>query len=442
MSITVNQSLLSFLEKGCFNNDNFEDNKDYLKSVEEVIYNYGMKRYIKELTCKIREKLLESHHISLLDTNLSVGISDGIYLYSEDPDFQLYSFNSQKLEERVLEVKENNESILEKAVSIMSSELNKFEHNKKVFQSELENLIKEERQNGEFQCDYEFFDTSDKENFSSIGSYNPFISATYYPKVSYMRALFLGMNSSIKDGDKRILQDKFYNSEEVREILKRTIEEFKSKFGETTSENVSYLVRTLLRNKYELSSKELNRISFVPANGSVIDYNLKEINNKWNLKFVHIPLDVKIDDIKKIAKFLKVIPFVKEQTKEIQNVLKFFSFSTNENEFNLEKGFLPGNYSLEYLEDLVIRINNDIAESKKILESNVYPESFEFFGYGKSFFFKKNKSFEYAGSLFERIDYRMPCSKKTRSIMYENGKVISANRFFRMLRKSKRNLQK
>lgn len=433
----INKTLLDFLEKGCFKNNNFKDRKNYFESVEKTIYNCGMNRYIEELIFAIKNKLSKTHSSELLDINLDIGVVDsGIYLYLEDPNFQIYSFNSLKMDQRVSEVKENNESILKKAVAIMNSEIKQFEHNKQVFQSEINNLIKKERENGEFKCDYEFFDTTDKEKFSPIGSYNPFIFGRYYPKGSYLRASFLQMECSVRTEESRTLQDKFYTSEEAEEILKGTVEEFKFKFEKTISKNINYFIKALLRNKYGFTSEEFNKIVFIPANGGHVDYNLKDIDNKWKVKFINIPLDVKLSEIDKIVGFLKVINFIEKQSKEIQNVLRFFNF--NGSELNFKNGLLSDNWSLECLENLVFEINDRIKESKHMLRHNIYQENFESFSYGKSFFFKKNKSFEYAGNLFERIDYRMPCSKKIRSIMYENGRAISANRFFRILRKSKK----
>lgn len=419
----INKTLLEFLEKGCFNNEEFKSKESYVESVEKSIYHYGMNRYIDELTAEIKSLLLKTGKFSFFDFDLKIKISDvGIYLY-EEPYFQIYSFNSLETEKRVLEIKENNNKILKNAFSIMVKELEVLEHNKNLFKSELEKLIKKEKENGEFHVE-------EQEDFCSLRSQTPFVSAQFHPKGSYFNVSFLERRFPIKSNDSRIIQNKLYKPEEAQEMLEKTIKEFKIIFQKGKSENIIYNIRTLLRKKYGFHSEDFKKIIFVAANGGKIQFNFNGISNY----LIKIPLDVKRSEIDKVYEFLKIINLIENQSEEVQNVLKFFTF--NKSEFNLEKGLLVED-SLDFFENFVIEINSKIEYAKKILESKVYPENFESFQYGKSLFFKKNDSFEVSGNVFERIDYRMPLSKKIHSIMYENGSVISANRFFRNLRKIK-----
>lgn len=111
----INKTLLEFLEKGCFKNEEFKSKENYVESAEKSIYHYGMNRYIDELTAEIKSLLLKTRKFSFFDFDLRIKISDvGIYLY-EEPYFQIYSFNSLETEKRVLEIKENNNKILKNA---------------------------------------------------------------------------------------------------------------------------------------------------------------------------------------------------------------------------------------------------------------------------------------------------------------------------------------
>lgn len=423
----INKTLLEFLEKGCFKNEEFKSRENYVESVEKSIYHYGMNRYIDELTNEIKSLLLKTGKFNLFEFDLRIKVSDiGIYLY-EEPYLQIYSFNSLETEKRVQEIKENTNKILKNAFSIMVKELEVLEYNKNLFKSELDKLVEKEKENGEFQYN---FNIEEQEDFCSLRSQTPFVSAQFHPKGSYFNVLFMERRFPIKFKDSRVIQNKLYNPEEVQEMLEKTIKEFKIIFQKGKSENIIYNIRTLLRKEYGFHSEDFKKIVFIPANGGKIEFSFNGVSKN----LIKIPLDIKKSKIEKVCEFLKIIDLIETQSKEVQNVLKFFRF--NKNEFNLEKGLLVEDSS-DFFKDFVVEINSKIEYAKEILESKVYPENFESFQYGKSLFFKKNDSFEVSGNVFERIDYRMPLSKKIHSIMYENGSIISANRFFRNLRKTK-----
>lgn len=445
----VSRTLLHFFEKGYFDSK-FKQKKEEIEVIEKAVYEAGLKRYIEGLTKEIKSELKYSP-VLFNSTLVILTPEDGVYLSIREPDFKLYSFESNSLEDRALELKDNKDEILKRAVKIMNNELDVIAHNKKVFNEQLEKLIEEERSKGEFLSDYDFYNTT-KENFSLLCSYNPMISATYSPSGSYLKALFLDMTFFVKTkykSDCVKLEDKYYSSKEARELLEWTVQEFKSKFESKIAENVIYSIRTLLARKHDFTYNMLDKIEFInpKSDGLKLTFknvyrNPEEYYRKKSTVSVLAPINVKSSDIEKIVRHVETVGRIGNEQELVRAVFKHINIgpvSSGSFEDNLSKGILSDDYSKENIENIISKINESTIQAFSIIESNSYPEGFESFGYGKGFFFKKNKSFEYAGSLFERIDYRMPFSKKTKSIMYENGERISANRFFRMLRKSKKN---
>lgn len=420
----INKELLNFFQKGLFQETKTLEG-NYKERVEQALFLGGMKRFMSDLKYKLKLELKETYVIIPIKIE-PIFDENGIYMFSRSKDFRVFELNSENTHLQTIEALNFNlNEIVENSLIILKREIEEFVHNKELFNQILKDLISEKREEGFFITEYDFYNTTaEKTNFYD---YIPSISATYYTEGIYMRAMLLGMRERMIDkrstGEKHLMQRKKYTEEEVREVLEPVVQTLIQRFNRELKGNVEYNAVKELENKYGLSGKELSRIKFIESERDSFSVTLERI---------YVPLNVTKGQLAEVVEIAKALDYLDEQSEEIKDILSHLTFGDF---LNFNSGKLEIN-NLSEAKFVVNLLEDELDKVKEIIKKDYIGDiQLQYPYFGKSFFLTAKIPFEYKGNQFERISYRLPGSKKTRSIMYENGKRISANRYFKTLRK-------
>lgn len=415
----VNKQILNFYEEGLFGSQvSVEGN--IVDKVETLLYDGGLKKFLKQLKINLLKRFREEFNTIPATINLFAD-KEGIYLFSRHNDFLAFSFKEDSTKvERIESLINNLEEIEASAFEILKRELGPFIHNKNVFQLMLIQLIQEKEEAGFFKSNTPYFEPSRE----------VLLQGTYYPEGSFFQARVCGVIESVKEEregfDPRILQKKEYTPTEAYQLLIPVVDSLIEKFKSEPYYSVQIAVRNELAGKFKLSVEQMKKIVYS-----------KDYRDDVTVSFgnIIIPINVDTAGVAKAAQYAKALDYLDQQSEEVREVTRHFTISSTK-DFHLSSGILPFTFSIEDAEVLVELIESRLVKTRALINSgslDLRPNKLPAFG--RAFFLRFGHEFEYKGNTFQRYEYRLPDSKKTKSLMYENGKQISANRYFRILRK-------
>lgn len=416
----VNKQILHFYEEGLFGKQTSIAGSTTVKEVEAMLYEGGLKKFMKQMKINLIKKAREAFNEIPASINL-FAVNSGIYLFNQQKEFLVFGFKEESsFVERIEELSNNLEKIEASAFEIVHREFSLHIHNTNAFSLMLTQLIQEKQKEGFFESAVHYF--SPPEEISLTG--------TYYPQGSYLVAKVFGVMEPVKEEregyDPRILKRKKFTHPEAYQLLVPVVDTLIEKFKTEPFYSVQIAVRKEFEVLYKLSTEQMKKMIYS-----------KDYRDDVTVSFgkIIIPINVDSSGVAKAAQYAKALDYLDQQSEEVREVTRHFTISSTR-DFHLSNGILPFTFSIEDAEVLVELIETRLEKTRAFIESGTLenrPNKLPSFG--RAFFLRFGHEFDYKGSTFQRYEYRLPNSKKTKSLMYENGKRISANRYFRILRK-------
>lgn len=422
----LNETVLKFYQEGIMETD-FQPAPDTtISEVESLLYQRGMDRLIVQLMHPLRKKIWEEYQVNLHPFSLQHS-KEGLYLFG-DINLMVYPFNEgHKVSEHIEALAADINLIREKLYEMTVAEVEPYAISRNVLQIALEKTVEQKYSESALEVEYDYFKHTNE----------VYIHSEYQPKGYFFSAHVHGIVMELKQEDSVLFKKGALSEEEAMEILSPVVDAIiqKTAHREDVKKIVEAKVKRDLIDNHGLTNAQIKRFIF----SSHLNDSGKIRITKGSIfepkVVIQYPFNVTKEEIAKGARFAKVLSVFIKEGGEIAKIAQYFRLG-DEPSFDLSKGTLPIGYTVKAAELMVETIKTDLKKAKAFLLSGLYeylPKTLP--AYGKAFFIRKAHSFKVNDRTFELFVYRLPDSKKTKKLAFENGKEISLNRFYRLNRK-------
>lgn len=428
---TVDTRLLNFVQT-----DLFEERDQHLSvtlshKLQEEMYDIGLTQFTSQLSNWLNIQLRKEFKSLVQEVDV-IEYMNKLYLFTQDSQYLIFEMaDDLSPVQKATMITENVEFIKEKAWSISEPIFRIHFENKQVLEDALQKVVAEKKAEGVFNNEYPFYKHSSYvgvkgKMYATTDSFTAHVHGVY---VSLRKSTPNGPVAFGKADDSMLFDREPLSFEEAVEIINNAIPELTKKYNAEPH----YYVKDRVMSK-------LVKITGLPRS-VVEDYVVISTSGatKLSVQFrtIIVPLSTDEETVLEAARFVEIMHLFATQNADVKETLRHFEFK-NVDTYVLSKGILPLSIDKEFAENLVDIIENQLRKAKEFVEASIKPQMNRLPAFGKAFFIENTHSFTRDGNTFELYSYRLPDSKKTKKVAFENGMAISLNRYFRVSRKERK----
>lgn len=421
--IVIDENVRQMLESSILQNSNNKDSRTFIESAQSVLnkegYQKGIVKFVNEMNRLFLEKFGEK---SLANGRLVFEENENLYVLSVKEEHLLFSPTNLSVKDKAALFVLSKSEMVEKAIALVEKEYSELQKIHLYLKEKVDKII-----NTHF---------LEEVNPKDISDDFPLLTTTGTPVAEVI----------LKPNDlysvKVSLDDVFFIARDEMGIVSRLPKTF---FAPVYSQEIEEMLFQSLKLVYEHMEKKRVEI----ARNILVSLLPKELHNYFGVTYssqgyvslikgkVYVPTNVTKEELELLIRAMSIVRTLKLVDENNYKALFHFLMVRDkmENGYSLKQRTISMYITNDQLCDFIQIIGKNIASVTMFEFIDTLPRNVEDIAVTPRVYFKSIEKFTHNGSEFVAYEYRTIKSTKTKTKMFENNCVISANRYYRIRRK-------